>query len=156
VALTSLQFFVSFVFFVVDLLWLRHSRTGCIAAALALPLLVGCGDGKASVNGTVTLDAQPVASGVITFVKVEGNLAREGAVIKDGAFQAALLPGRYKLELTGQKVVGKRKQKGFDGADEEVELTAELFPAHYNTRSDLTQDFKPGPNTLKLDLKTTK
>lgn len=125
------------------------------AGAAALTLLAGCGNGKASVDGAVTLDGQPVATGVITFVKADGNLAREGAVIKDGAFQATLLPGKYKLELTGQKVVGKRRQKGFDGADEEVEITAELFPAQYNTNTNLTQDLKPGPNTLKLDLKTT-
>src|SRR5438552_15350285 len=73
----------------------------------------GCSDGKGIVNGTVTFDGQPVASGMVTFVKQGGELAREGAVIKDGSFQALVPPGKYKLELNAQKVTGKRTQKGF-------------------------------------------
>lgn len=118
--------------------------------------LAGCGDGNATVNGEVTMDATPVASGVVTFVKEGGPVVREGAIIKDGAFHTQLAPGKYKLELTGQKVTGKRMQKGFDGKDEEIELTGELFPERYNLKSELTQEIHPGTNQLKLDLKGTK
>src|SRR6266436_3042426 len=62
-------------------------------ALLSLSLLLGCGDGKSSASGTVTFDGQPVASGTITFVKSDGELVREGAIIKDGAFQAHVPPG---------------------------------------------------------------
>jgi hypothetical protein len=122
----------------------------------ALLTILGCGDGKSSLSGTVTMDGQPVASGAITFVKTDGELVREGAVIQDGNFRASVPPGTYKLELSGQKVVGKRKQKGFDGKDEEVELTEELFPEQYNTKSELTEVIKPGERTMKLDLKSSK
>jgi hypothetical protein len=115
--------------------------------------VAGCSDGKSSVSGSVTLDGRPVASGAITFVKRGGEVVREGAIIKDGAFQALVPPGTYKLELNGQKVTGTRKQKGFDGKDEEVQLTEELFPERYNAKSNLTQEIKPGSNTVKLDLK---
>ena len=85
---------------------------------LLFAALAGCGDGKSTVSGTVTLDGQPVPSGSITFVKQEsGSLVREGAVISGGKFEAAVPPGTYKLELNGQKVVGKRTQKDFDGKD---------------------------------------
>jgi hypothetical protein len=127
-----------------------------LCAALSVVLVVGCGDGKSSVNGTVTMDGQPVASGAITFIKTEGEMAREGAIIQDGSFRANVPPGTYKLELQGQKVVGKRKQKGFDGKDEEVELTEELFPERYNTKSELREVIRPGQGTLKLDLKSGK
>lgn len=116
--------------------------------------MLGCSDGNSSVSGTVTLDGQPVTRGAVTFVKQGGELAREGAVIQDGKFQAVLPPGKYKLELNGQKVVGKRKQKAFDGSDEEVELTEELFPARYNTQTELIENIKPGANAIKLDLKS--
>lgn len=118
--------------------------------------LAGCGDGKATVNGVITMDSTPVASGVVTLVKDGSPVVREGAIIKDGAFQIRLAPGTYKLELTGQKIIGKRKQKGFDGQDEEVELTGELFPERYNLKSELTQEIHPGKNEVKLDLKGTK
>ena len=118
-------------------------------------MLLGCSDGKSSVTGSVTLDGRPVASGSVTFVKQDGELAREGAVIHGGTFHAAVPPGKYKLELNAQKVVGKRKQKAFDGSDEEVEITEELFPPRYNTNSELLQEIKPGANVIKLDLKSS-
>jgi len=56
------------------------------------------------------------------------------------------------LEVNGQKVIGKRKQKAFDGTDEEVEITEEAFPPRYNTKSELLQEIKPGANAIRLDL----
>jgi hypothetical protein len=129
---------------------------GPVAGLLALLMLAGCVDGKTSITGTVTLDGQPVASGVVTLIKQNSELVREGAVIKDGRFEAHVPPGKYRVELSGQKVVGKRKQKGFDGKDEEVELSEELFPARYNANSELTQEIKAGHNTVKLDLTSEK
>src|SRR3982750_3330474 len=100
-----------------------------VQALLAICLLTaGCSDGKSSVTGSVTLDGQPISQGAITFVKQGSVLTREGAVITGGAFHATLPPGEYKVELNAQKVVGKRKQKGFDGKDEELEITEEAFP----------------------------
>ena len=116
--------------------------------------LLGCSDGKSSVTGSVTLDGQPVARGSVTFIKQGAELVREGAVIQDGGFHAVIPPGKYKLELNGQKVVGKRKQKAFDGSDEELEITEELFPPPYNTQSQLIQEIKPGANAVKLDLES--
>ncbi len=125
--------------------------------ALVLALLTGCGSGgPANVTGTVTLDGQAVPNGAVTFVMTEGGSGREGAVIRDGAFEAKLKPGRYRVELTGQKKVGTRRQKGFDGKEEEVVLTEELFPARYNLKSELHEDIKSGTNTIKLDLKSGK
>lgn len=115
------------------------SFVGC-TFLLGFALLAGCGDGKSSVSGT------------ITFVKADGELAREGAVIADGKFQALLPSGKYKIELNAQKVIRKQKQKGFDGAEEEVELTDELFPPRYNAQTELTEDIPPGSHTLRLEL----
>lgn len=133
---------------------MRH-LSGCAVCVAVCAALVGCGGGTGDVSGTVTFDGKPVANGSITFVK-DGGAVREGAVIRDGAFQTKLPPGRYTLELSAQKVTGSRKQKGFDGKDEVVETTDQLFPAWYNTKSELTEEIKSGSNTLKLDLKSTK
>jgi hypothetical protein len=118
--------------------------------------LMGCGDDKGTVQGTVTFDGQPVADGTVTFVKSEGGVAREGAVIKDGSFQARVPPGKYKIEVNAQKIVSKKKQLGFDRKEEEVNVTEELFPERYNTKTELSEEIKPGPNTVKLDLKSIK
>jgi hypothetical protein len=119
---------------------------------ISLVALLGCSDGKSTVRGTVTFDGQPVSSGAITFVKKDGELIREGAVITNGAFHATLPPGNYQVELSARRVVGKQKQKGFDGKDEEIELSEELFPARYNTSTTLSAKIDPGANTLKFDI----
>ena len=127
-----------------------------LALFLSLAGCGGAGGGKAAVTGTVTLDGQPVSAGTVTFVKSEGGAVREGAVVRDGAFEAKIPPGTYRVEVTGQKVTGKRKQKGFDGKDEELVITEEMFPARYNTQSELREEIKSGTNTVKLDLKSGK
>jgi len=137
----------------VQLLWYQ-SRIFAVSVGLAI--LIGCGNDKSSVSGMVTFDGQPVGSGTITFVKAEGEFVREGAIIKDGSFQSTVPPGSYKIELNAQKVVGKRKQKGFDGKDEEVEITEELFPERCNTKSELTTKVNQGSNTVRLDIKSAK
>jgi hypothetical protein len=114
----------------------------------------GCGDGKSSVTGSVTFDGQPVKNGTITFVKADGELVREGGVIQDGEFQATLPPGKYKIELNAQRLIRKQKQKGFDGKDEEVDITDELFPPRFNIGTELSEVIKPGSNALKFDLKS--
>ena len=120
---------------------------------LLLPLLVGCGGNVGIVSGTVTLDGQPVPSATLTFVKQdEANPTREGAVITDGRFQAKIPPGKYKLELTGQKVIGTRVQKDFDGKDEVLPQMGPMFPQKYNEQSTLIEDIKAGPHPIKLEL----
>ena len=63
---------------------------------------------------------------------------------------------RYKIEVRATKVIGKRKQKGFDGKEEEIELTDEMIPEHYNTKTELVEEFKSGSNTPTFDLKSKK
>jgi len=133
---------------------LKRSAILHFFSALLLVTLAGCG-GKANVTGTVTLDGEPVASGAIAFIKTEGEPVREGgAVITNGSFRTEVPPGKYKLELTGSKVTGRRVQKGFDGKDETIETTGELFPDRYNTKTELVEDIKAGGKPLKLDLKS--
>src|SRR5690349_1731911 len=100
----------------------------CAASLFLVGTLAGCGDEKASVNGTVKMDGEAVTDGAIIFSKSDGSKVREGAVIKDGSFQVRLPPGKYKIELNGKKVLGKETRKGMSGKDEEVEITGELFP----------------------------
>jgi hypothetical protein len=129
-------------------------RLSFIALTLFLIVfLTGCGDGKGVVNGTVSYDGQPVKSGSVTFISVEGEPVREGAVITDGAFKATVPPGKYKVELSGTRPAGNRTQKGFDGKEEVIEMTEEIFPDYYGSKSELTETIKPGVNNITLNLK---
>jgi len=131
---------------------MKHLLLPNVLFLLAI-FLTGCGDDLCTVDGTVTFEGQPVAQAAILFVGGDNQSIREGAVVQDGRFQIRLKPGRYRIELTGQKVVGKRTQKGFDGQLEEINITRELFPAKYNEKSELSEEFTAGRRTLSLDLK---
>lgn len=115
--------------------------------------LCGCGGGSAEVSGTVTFDGHPVQTASLVFAP-DGGGNKEGAVATDGRFTAKLPPGRYKIEVRASKAVGKRKQRGFDGKEEEIELTEEFIPARYNAKTELAETFTSGSNTVALDLKS--
>jgi hypothetical protein len=121
--------------------------------ALVLPLLLltGCGDGRRTVEGTVTFDGQPLAKGTILFVKTDGELVREGGVITDGAFHCVLPDGNYKIEINAQRVSGKITAE-FMGKMEELDKTEEMIPERYNAATELTAQIKPGMDHLKLIL----
>jgi hypothetical protein len=60
------------------------------ALALLLPLTVGCGGGKGTVSGTVTLDGQPLPVGNIAFIPSQGPGA--SGRIEDGKYSVANVP----------------------------------------------------------------
>jgi hypothetical protein len=132
---------------------MHHLATGFICLFL-LACAAGCGDSKGEVRGTVSFDDQPVKKGAITFVSTGEPLIREGAVIVDGSFTTRVPPGTYKIELNARRVTGTRTQKGFDGTDEVLELTEELFPERYNSKSELIEVIKAGENVVTLKLKS--
>ncbi|MSU80373.1 MAG: hypothetical protein EXS16_20070 [Gemmataceae bacterium] len=124
-----------------------------LAIFLALTASVGCGDSKFEVAGEVTFDSQSVKDGSIVFIATDGEAKREGARFLDGTFTIRIAPGNYRLEVNAQVSSGTRKQIGFDGKEEVIHLTEELFPDYYNVNSTLTKQIEPGRNRLDLHLK---
>ena len=76
---------------------------------------------------------------------------REGAVIKDGTFRVSLPNGNYKVEVNARKVVGKTKATGI-GDPVEAEITEEMIPERYNTKTELTTPITSSTRDLKLEL----
>ena len=123
--------------------------------ALLLPLAIGCGGGGAdlsSVEGTVTLDGQPLANAIVNFEPAEGGAARSSY---DGQTDAK---GHYVLHATAS-------QKGAELGDYTVHITlpklakddpnaktAIKVPAKYNTQTTLTATVKQGKNKFDWPL----
>ena len=88
------------------------------------------------VNGTVTLDGQPLASGLIRFLPADPTQKRVEALLTAGKFTAVVPPGEHRVEILAPKVTGQKKM--YDTPDSPtVDLVAELLPSRYNVASEL-------------------
>ncbi|MEI6240413.1 MAG: hypothetical protein WCR51_08480 [Planctomycetia bacterium] len=77
-----------------------------IGALLATALvLAGCREPKASVEGTVTFEGQPLRKGAIQFLPTDGNYRKAASVaVIDGRYGIpALMPGEKRVSVQGVK-----------------------------------------------------
>jgi hypothetical protein len=123
---------------------------------LAATLLASCSQGPAvgTVTGDVTFDGTPVKDGHVLFTPFDGNGQTGGAPIRDGKFTAEGVPvGKMKVELHGNKVIGKTK--AYDTPESPwMDTVAEILPPKYHANSELTLDVKRGSQEVKYDLKS--
>lgn len=134
---------------------MRGSRFGAAGAFFAaVVLVVGCaGDGDfGDVSGTVSYDGIPIEDGQVKFTPADGKGSTGGGTIKGGKYSAAKVPiGNMKVYISGSKVVGEKKL--YNTPDSPVgKITAELLPAKYNDKSDLTFEVKRGSNEKNWEL----
>jgi hypothetical protein len=111
---------------------------------LFLPL-TGCGGAspQGEVNGTVTLDSQPLKEGEVRFVPADGKSQTTSARITDGKFTATVPIGEMRVEFSAGKIVGKIKM--YDTPDSPtVDDVRELIHPRYNTKSELKITVKKG------------
>lgn len=120
---------------------------------LGFCLLIGCSGSKThgTVNGTVTLDGEPLSEGTVRFVPTEGDSQTASAIITDGQFVAEVPIGTVRMEYSAPKVMGK--QSMIPGGPE-VDIVGELLPARYNLRSELTMNVELGKNAYEIDLQS--
>ena len=92
---------------------------------------------------------------------IQFNLSGEGdnagqyhAIIKDGAFEVKLKAGSVsKVEISASKVVGKKKM--YDTPDSPTyDLTEEIIPAKYNTKTELKHTATGSNQTVDFPLTT--
>jgi hypothetical protein len=108
------------------------------AIVLATSALAGCSNEapKGVVKGEVTLDGQPLKTGLITFAPLDGKSQTADATIADGKFSAEVPLGEMRVEIKSPRVIGKRKM--YDTPDSPtVDDVAEAIPAQYNVNSKL-------------------
>lgn len=81
----------------------------------ALALLVffsGCGspNPELTISGHVTINGEPIEGGSITFVAEDGVAATGGGTIQNGRYTAIVMPGRKKVLVLGNKLVGEEPE----------------------------------------------
>jgi hypothetical protein len=131
---------------------------------LAVGLAAGCSsdDGlpRESISGKVTLDSQPLASGVIQFIPAEKDSAAGGGggQITGGKFSIAreqgLVPGKYNVAINAAAKTERTKPAQVGGG-KMSDLAKELIPAEYNSETKLTAEVKKGGgNDFTFELKS--
>jgi hypothetical protein len=139
-------------------IYMRYALGTGFAVALAVVSL-GCGEQAppprpvSEAEGAVTYDGEPVPSGIISFVPLDGGTGTGAAVIK-GRYRvepdAKLTPGKYRVEIRWGKPTGEKIKDASYGQSPDV--IAEGLPAKYNSESTLTIDVKAGPNSIDFHL----
>jgi hypothetical protein len=127
--------------------------------AAALFVLTGCSGGRPAIEGTVTLNNEPVDGGTITLVPVgkdHQNRTPVSIPIVGGKF--ALLAGKgpkvgeYRVEIVWKKKTGKKVPVPGDPGNE-MDETVEAIPPKYNTESMEKVEVKSSGNSFNFPLK---
>jgi hypothetical protein len=140
----------------------KLTPTFCRLALCAL--LVGCGSSKYSgeerfpLEGSVTLDGQPVDLGSISFTPAgEGKGRASGGVITDGKYavpeEKGANAGKYRVEIHWLKRTGKQLRDPESG--EMYDERREALPEKYHTKSELTVEVPAPENRQNFDLKSS-
>lgn len=129
--------------------WLLISLISCFA------LCLGCGgDPNISiVSGTVTVDGEPLETGSILFVPVDGNSPTSGGEIAKGNYSVEVPVGTMKVALSAPKVIGKKKIYPTPESPE-MPITVEALPPQYNERSELKIEVTPPTKQQDFHLKS--
>ena len=132
-------------------------RSGILLAPLVFVCVAGCSglSSQGTVNGTVTLDGQPLTEGVVRFVPVDGKSQTATENIKDGKFSATVPLGEMRVEFSAPKV-GK-PHKVYDTPDSPVvEEVRELVAEKYNDKTELKMTVQRGTQEKKFEVTSRK
>ena len=140
-------------------MWRRFRNGIVVLTLLGLAICTGCGETqRQAIEGTVTVDGEPLADGNITFmpeVGTEGPTA--GAPVKNGKFvidsRKGTFAGRFRVEVTAVRPTGKTTMDSESG--QTIDEVEQYLPDRYNRQSELVADVKAGEeNALDFDLVT--
>jgi hypothetical protein len=134
----------------------------CRAASIILAAVSFCGSAgcgkKNALHGTVTYDGQLVDRGIIVFIPADqpnADAAQQAKVadqIVDGKYSLSaerpLPPGKYRVEITWDKIIGKTVKSKNNVKYE----TEQLLPDKYNKESTLIREIKSSDSKLDFEL----
>jgi hypothetical protein len=113
----------------------------------------GCGGGSnlGEVEGTVTLDGQPLANALVEFEPIdEGQRSAYGGMTDATGRYVLFAAGDAKGAALGEYTV----HITIEGPDDEGGQTVPRIPARYNSQSELRATVKAGTQTINWPLKS--
>ncbi len=128
-----------------------------VAALLCVACFAGCqpDDGLCPVEGTVTLDGQPLEEGSIGMGPMVGQPGTAvGGKIINGTFKLRASEGEMLVNIRSQKKVPIDDPTPDEAAHGVTERSVELIPAKYNDRSELKFTVVKGKNKATFELRS--
>jgi hypothetical protein len=133
-----------------------------LMALASLAAILGCGDSDASsraaVQGSVTLDGQPIAEGSITFFPT-GTTAgpSAGGTIENGRYSIpranGVVVGQNRVEITGNRKTGT-KTRDPSNPKREIDQSEQFVPEKFNRKSELVKTVGQGANSIDFELRS--
>ena len=124
---------------------------GCVALALWF-----LRESEPTVTGTVRLDNEPLATGSIAWIPIEGTPGPGGGggITKEGKYEIrrGLRPGKYRVEIRSTRTLPGRKVLNPTIPTELVDEEVSVIPERYNTGGGLIREVAPGSNVWHFDL----
>lgn len=121
---------------------------GLRVAALALlwGMTAGCSSSRPVVEGTVTLDGEPIEKGTIELLPSDGKGPTAGCGIEAGKYRMPAAPGSRQVVIRASRKDGKMPDPMSPGSGTLIDRYVEYVPARYNEKTELTVTIKPGLN----------
>jgi hypothetical protein len=121
-------------------------------AALAVGFLR---ESEPTVTGTVRLDNEPLSTGSIAWIPIDGTPGPGGGagITNEGKYEIkrGLRPGKYRVEIRSSRTLSRKVVNPTipaDLVDEEVSV----IPEQYNISSGLIREVGPGSTVVNFDL----
>jgi hypothetical protein len=130
-----------------------------VAGILILTLVVcaGCGgsDDLGYVEGTVTLDGDPLPNAVVTFQPIEPKgRPSYGRTNDEGWYDVNFTDEAKGAEIAKHSVRISTQDEGDPDADPPIPRSREKVPVNYNTNSELEANVVAGDNVFDFPLKS--
>jgi hypothetical protein len=140
-----------------------HGRpSGCLLFLLAL-LLSGCGSGKGTVTGRLTVGGKPVTAGAYVTIFAPTGESALGNVDKDGNYTIENAPlGQVKITVANGRLVeksessapgpGKGPRESFKSGPKKTRIGNQVPHKYENPDNGLSYPVRSGLNTIDIEL----
>jgi hypothetical protein len=120
-------------------------------SALCVGVAGGCNSGPpmGDVQGTVTVNGQPLSEGIVTFDPVNGDTPSAGGPIRDGKFRVQVPVAKQRVGIVSNVI--DREKTPPNASDDQI-VMKKLVPDRYNSKSTLTLDVVKGLNEPEYKL----
>ena len=149
---------------------MKKRSTLSVLLSTCVLVLLGCGPERpdygslnlSEVHGTVTLDGQPLAGGLVQFQSEDATYSY-GTTDESGRYelmfnseQSGVLKGRKTVRIwSSKKAAAAAENRGEEEGDPDaVRHPAEKVPPQYNSRSTLTANVEKDSEEFNFDLKS--